>query len=52
MKKQLQITEEILNHELNQELELEVELESKDCPAATLEGYYVKIGGQCVFVPN
>lgn len=60
MEKEIQITEEIANHELNLGLNLDLligsELVSEDpkdkpCPADTDSGYYIKSGGNCVFVP-
>lgn len=57
MEEKLLITEEIANHELNADLGLEVgqsllkDPVDKPCPPDTEAGYYVKIGGKCVFVP-
>lgn len=61
MKKELLITKKIANHKLNKHLGLKcgdkVELQGvpeggENCPPDTEKGYYVKVSGNCVFVPN
>jgi len=51
----VKITEEILNHDLNSGLDIEPntyqELEEKQCPPDTTDGYYLRVGGNCVFFP-
>lgn len=56
MEKEIKITEEIANHELNKDLGLEAGVvmqrdPDKSCPPDSLDGYYIKSGGRCVFVP-
>lgn len=59
MKKEIQITKEIANHELNSEcnlqegatIEYELDPVDKPCPPDTSAGYYIRSGGNCVFVP-
>lgn len=60
MEKEIQITEEVANHELNKGLNLDLLIGSnlakedpkdKPCPPDTSDGYYVKSGGNCVFIP-
>lgn len=63
MKRELQlyffVTEEIASHKRNAHLDLvpgsfinydDPDVEEKECPEDTSEGYYIKSGGQCVFV--
>ena len=55
---ELLITKEICDHPKNSGLNLElgyakVDPEGeKECPPDTSEGYYQKVGGQCVFIKN
>lgn len=60
MEEKLLITEEIANHELNSDLGLDLLIGSelfkedpkdKPCPPDTADGYYIKSGGNCVFIP-
>lgn len=59
MEKEIQITEEIANHELNKDLDLSIgkvlqkdpPTEDPTCPDDTDFGYWIRSGGKCVFVP-
>lgn len=59
MEKKLLITKKIANHKDNKKLclkvgenvEIEAAAAGENCPPDTAKGYYVRVSGNCVFVP-
>lgn len=59
MERKLLITKKIAGHKENKALflkvgekvDIEAVSEGENCPPDTTKGYYVRVGGNCVFVP-